>query len=140
MRGLRRAGDHEPMRYAQLGLLGAVGLGTFALVPLGWPSVAPLVGVGSILGAETVWNASRVAELGDAVFQGRLQAITTMVLGVGAALAALWAGPVLDAFGKRGLAGAALALAVLSAAAYFASAARQTLTTAGPARVGPPSA
>jgi MFS family permease len=134
--GLRRAGDHESMRYAQFGLLGAVALGTFALVPLGWPSVAPLVGVGAIFGAETVWNASRVAELGDAVFQGRLQAITTMALGVGAALAALWAGPVLDAFGRRGLAGAALALAVLSAAAYFAIAARPTLTRAGPPLVG----
>jgi hypothetical protein len=58
-----------------------------------------------------------------------------MVLGVGAALAALWAGPILDAFGRRGLAGAALALAVLSAAAYFAIAARQAFTAAPPARV-----
>ena len=86
----------------------------FALVPVGWESLAPLAVVGAVFGAETVWNASRVAELGDPVFQGRLQAITTMALGLGSALAALWAGPVLDAFGVRGLLGAAVALVVAS--------------------------
>jgi len=138
--GVRRAGGHETMRYAQLGMIGALALGTFALVPLGWPSMTPLVVVGFVFGAETVWNASRVAELGDGVFQGRLQAITTMVLGVGAALAALWAGPVLDEFGRRGLIGAAIALVIVSVAAAFAISARQTAAVAR-TRVGrPPSA
>jgi MFS family permease len=112
--GARPPGDDVPLRYAQLGLVGAVALAVFALVPVGWPTLAPLVVVGAIFGAQTVWNASRAAEVGDAVFQGRLQAITTMALGLGSALAALWAGPVLDAFGVRGLLGAAVGLAVLS--------------------------
>jgi MFS family permease len=124
--GLRRAGDDVTLRYAKLGLLGAAALAVFACVPVGWMSLVPLMVVGSIFGAETVWNASRVAELGDPVFQGRLQAITTMALGLGGALAALWAGPVLDAFGVRGLLGGAAVLAAVSAAAVLAiSAARQ---------------
>jgi MFS family permease len=92
--------------------------------------------VGAIFGAETVWNASRVAELGDAVFQGRLQAITTMALGLGAALAALWAGPVLDAFGVRGLLGGAAGLAAVSAAAALAISAARERGRAGAARRG----
>jgi MFS family permease len=127
--GVRRTA--ETIRYAQLGVLGALALGAFALLPLGWSSMVPLVVVGTIFGAQTVWNASRVAELGDAVFQGRLQAITTMVLGVGAALAALWAGPVLDSFGKHGLLGGAIALAIVSTIAVVAIAVRQTATLAG---------
>jgi len=43
-----------------------------------------------------------------------------MVLGLGAALAALWAGPVLDAFGLRSLVGAAIGLALASAVATLA--------------------
>jgi MFS family permease len=125
--GVRRATGHEPLRYAQLGLLGAGALAVFALVPVGLASLAPLAVVGAIFGAETVWNASRVAELGDPVFQGRLQAITTMALGLGSALAALWAGPVLDAFGVRGLLGAAVALAVASTVFALAIAHRQPL-------------
>jgi hypothetical protein len=123
--GLRRAAGHEPLRYAQLGVLGAAALAVFAVVPIGVASLAPLAVVGSIFGAETVWNASRVAELGDAVFQGRLQAITTMALGLGSACAALWAGPVLDAFGVRGLLGAAVALAVVSLTCALAIVRRQ---------------
>jgi MFS family permease len=124
--GLRPAGADVTLRYAKLGLLGAAALAVFAYVPVGWMSLAPLAVVGAIFGAETVWNASRVAELGDLVFQGRLQAITTMALGLGAALAALWAGPVLDAFGVRGLLGGAAGLAAVSAAAALAiSAARE---------------
>jgi len=108
-----------------LGVLGAAALALFAVVPIGWASLGPLIVVGTIFGAETVWNASRVAELGDPVFQGRLQAVTTMVLGVGSALGALWAGPVLDAFGLRGLLCGAVGLAVASVGAAFAiSAAR----------------
>jgi MFS family permease len=137
--GVRPTGGHESMRYAELGLIGALALGTFALVPLGWPSMVPLVVVGSIFGAETVWNASRVAELADAVFQGRLQAITTMVLGVGAALAALWAGPVLDAFGRRGLVAAAIALGIVSTTAVVAITVRQTATLAKARAGGEPS-
>ena len=117
---MRRPGENETLRYAQLGLVGAVALAVFALVPIGWSSLAPLAVVGAIFGAETVWNASRVAEFGDAVFHGRLQAITTMVLGLGAALAALWAGPVLDAFGLRSLVGAAIGLALASGVATLA--------------------
>jgi len=60
-----------------------------------------------VFGAETVWNASRVPELAAPELQGRLQAITTMVLAVGLGLGALWAGPALDAFGTRGLLGGA---------------------------------
>jgi len=112
--GLRRPGGDGTLRYAQLGVVGAVALGVFAVVPVGWASTVPLAVVGTIFGAETVWNASRVAERGEVVFQGRLQAITTMVLGLGSALAALWAGPVLDAFGVRGLLGGAAALAAVS--------------------------
>jgi MFS family permease len=123
--GLRRAAGHEPRHYAQLGLVGAAALAVFALVPVGWESLAPLAVVGAIFGAETVWNASRVAELGDTVFQGRLQAITTMTLGLGSALAALWAGPVLDVFGVRGLFGAAVALAFASTVCMVAIARRQ---------------
>jgi hypothetical protein len=81
--GMRRAAAHEPLRYAQLGIVGAAALAAFAVVPVGPASLAPLPVVGAIFGAETVWNAGRVAELGDAVFQGRLQAITTMALGSG---------------------------------------------------------
>ena len=135
--GMRRAGADGTLRYAQLGMLGAVALGVFAVVPVGWWSLAPLAVVGAIFGAQTVWNASRVAELGDAVFQGRLQAITTMVLGVGAALGALWAGPVLDAFGVRGLLGGAVALAAVSSAAALAiSAAPRRVPDAVPGRSG----
>ena len=123
--GMRRPGENETLRYAQLGLVGAAALGVFALVPIGWFSVAPLAVVGAIFGAETVWNASRVAEFGDAVFHGRLQAITTMVLGLGAALAALWAGPVLDAFGLRSLVGAAIGLALASGVATLATVRRR---------------
>ena len=127
--GVNSAAD-PPRHYAQLGLVAAAALAVFALVPVGWPSVVPLLVVGAIFGAETVWNASRVAELGDPVFHGRLQALTTMALGLGMALAALWAGPVLDAFGLRGLVGAALGLALVSAAALFALARRQRLALA----------
>jgi MFS family permease len=80
-----------------------------------------------------------VAELADAVFQGRLQAITTMVLGVGAALAALWAGPVLDAFGRRGLVAAAIALGIVSTTAVVAITVRQTATLAKARAGGEPS-
>lgn len=129
--GMRRAGGDETLRYAQLGILGAAALGVFAFVPVGAWSLAPLAVVGAIFGAQTVWNASRVAEIGGPLFQGRLQAITTMVLGLGSALAALWAGPVLDAFGLRGLVGGAIALAVASTAAVVVLARRQRLALAG---------
>jgi MFS family permease len=128
--GVRRAAGHEPLRYSQLGLLGAAALAVFALVPVGLASLVPLAVVGAIFGAETVWNASRVAELGDPVFQGRLQAITTMALGLGSALAALWAGPVLDAFGVRGLIGAAVVLAAASSVSALAIRRRQRVALA----------
>jgi len=117
--GLRRERGSATLHYAQLGVLGAAALALFAVVPIGWASLGPLIVVGTIFGAETVWNASRVAELGDPVFQGRLQAVTTMVLGVGSALGALWAGPMLDAFGLRGLLCGAVGLAVASVGAAF---------------------
>jgi MFS family permease len=122
--GSRRQSDGATMRYARQGIYGAVALAIFALVPLGWWSLVPLAALGGIFGAQTVWNASRVAEVGSPLFQGRLQAITTMVLALGSGLAALWAGPVLDAFGDRGLLGAAGALAVVSVAAAVAIARR----------------
>ena len=128
--GAAYAGAHleagaATFRYAWQGVAGACALAVFALAPVGWASLAPLVLVGWIFGTQTVWNASRVAELGSAVYQGRLQAITTMVLALGNGLAALWAGPVLDAFGVRGLLGAAAALAVLSLAAVATLAQRR---------------
>jgi MFS family permease len=130
--GIRNAAGHEPLRYAQLGFVGAGALAVFAVVPVGVASLAPLAVVGAIFGAETVWNASRVAELGDPIFQGRLQAITTMALGLGYALAALWAGPVLDSFGVRGLLGAAVGLAVVSVVCALAMLRRQRVAlTAG---------
>ena len=128
--GMRpRAATRPALR--QLGLVGAVALAVFAFVPVGAWSLAPLAVVGAIFGAQTVWNASRVAEVGEPLFQGRLQAITTMALGLGAALAALWAGPVLDAFGLHGLVGGAIALAVASTAAAVVLARRQRLALAG---------
>lgn len=124
--GMRPVGADETRRYALFGVAGAGALALFALAPLGRLSLAPLAVVGAIFGAETVWNASRVAELGHVVFHGRLQAVTTMVLGVGYALGALWAGPALDAFGLRGLLGGAAALLCVSVAAAVAIARRRT--------------
>jgi hypothetical protein len=124
------------LRYAQLGLVGAAALAAFALEPVSRLALVPLVVVGAIYGAQTVWNASRAAEVGDAVFQGRLQAITTMALGLGSALAALWAGPVLDVFGVRGLLGAASGLALASTVAAFSASRRLGRVRAVPALHG----
>jgi MFS family permease len=134
--GARPPGGDVPLRYAQLGLVGAAALAAFALEPVSRLALVPLVVVGAIYGAQTVWNASRAAEVGDAVFQGRLQAITTMALGLGSALAALWAGPVLDVFGVRGLLGAASGLALASTVAAFSASRRLGRVRAVPALHG----
>jgi predicted MFS family arabinose efflux permease len=118
--GLRQRSGDAALRYARQGVIGAVALAVFAVAPIGWASLAPLALLGAIFGMQTVWNASRVAEVGAEAFQGRLQAITTMVLALGSGIAALWAGPVLDAFGERGLVGAAVSLALVSVAATVA--------------------
>ena len=89
----RPHGDASAL-YARLGLVGAIALASFALLPVGFASAVPLAVVGLLFGMETVWNASRVAEIGAPAYQGRLQAITTMALALGSAFAALWAGPV----------------------------------------------
>jgi predicted MFS family arabinose efflux permease len=98
------------------------------VLPLGGSSVLPLAMYGFVLGVVTVWNASRVPELGEPMFQGRLQSITTMVLGLGLGLGALWGGPALDVFGTRGLLGGALALGVVSLAAILAAGRRAAIT------------
>jgi MFS family permease len=106
--------------YAWLGVFAALALAAFALLPVGYESMAPLAAIGLVYGIQTVWNASRVAEIGAPAYQGRLQAITTMALSLGSTAGALWAGPALDAVGVRGLLGAAAALVVVSLASALA--------------------
>jgi predicted MFS family arabinose efflux permease len=110
--------------YAWLGVFAALALAAFALLPVGYVSMAPLAAIGLVYGIQTVWNASRVAEVGAPAYQGRLQAITTMALSLGSTVGALWAGPVLDTVGVRGLLGAAAALLTVSLASALAFARR----------------
>jgi hypothetical protein len=63
-----------------------------------------------------------------------------MALGLGSAIAALWAGPVLDVFGVRGLLGAAVGLAAASSVSALAIRRRQRVVLARAAAERPFSA
>jgi MFS family permease len=104
----------DPNRlYAFYGMAAALALVVFALVPIGVITALPLAMIGFILFAQAVWNTSRVRLLADSAYQTRVQAITTMVFTIGSLFGQLWAGIVVDHFGKNALVSGAVVLAGL---------------------------
>jgi len=114
--GVRSAGADPTRRYAILGLISAVAVALFALLPIGFVSIGPLAVLGAGAFSQAVWNTSRIRELADPAYQARLQAITSMAFTLGFSLGMLWAGVALDRFGLTALVGGAAVLGLLSVA------------------------
>ena len=112
--GMRSAGANPTRRYAILGLVSAAAVALFALLPVGFISMAPLAVLGAGAFAQAVWNTSRIRERADPAYQARLQAITSMAFTLGFSLGMLWAGVAIDRFGQAALVGGAAALGLLS--------------------------
>jgi predicted MFS family arabinose efflux permease len=112
--GVRSAGANPTRRYAILGLVSAVAVALFTLLPVGLLSIVPLAVTGVGAFAQTVWNTSRIRELADPAYQARLQAITSMAFTLGFSLGMLWAGIAIDRFGLIALVGGAVVLGLLS--------------------------
>ena len=112
--GVRSAGANPTRRYAILGLVSAAAVALFALLPVGFTSMAPLAVLGAGAFAQAVWNTSRVRERADPAYQARLQAITSMACTLGFSLGMLWAGVAIDRFGLTALVGGAAVLGLLS--------------------------
>jgi len=113
--GVRSAGANPTRRYAILGLVSAAAVALFALLPVGFISMAPLAVLGAGAFSQAVWNTSRIRELADPAYQARLQAITSMAFTLGFSLGMLWAGVAIDRFGLTALVGGAAVLGLLSA-------------------------
>jgi MFS family permease len=113
--GVRSAGANPTRRYAILGLVSAAAVALFALLPVGFISMAPLAVLGAGAFSQAVWNTSRVREQADPSYQARLQAITSMAFTLGFSLGMVWAGVAIDRFGLTALAGGAAVLGLLSA-------------------------
>jgi MFS family permease len=114
--GVRSAGANPTRRYAILGLVSAAAVALFALLPVGFISMAPLAVLGAGAFSQAVWNTSRVREQADPSYQARLQAITSMAFTLGFSLGMVWAGVAIDRFGLTALVGGAAVLGLLSAA------------------------
>jgi MFS family permease len=114
--GVRSAGADPTRRYAILGLCSATAVALFALLPVGFISMAPLAVLGAGAFSQAVWNTSRIRELADPAYQARLQAITSMAFTLGFSLGMLWAGVAIDLFGLTALVGGAAVLGLLSVA------------------------
>jgi MFS family permease len=112
--GIRSDGASPTRRYALYGIMAALAVTLFAILPIGPVTALPLGTIGFILFSEAVWNTSRVRLLGDRAYQARIQALTTMVFTIGGALGQLWGGIVVDRFGPVGLIGGAIALGIIS--------------------------
>jgi MFS family permease len=112
--GIRSAGPNPTRRYAILGLVNAVALALFALLPVGHLSIAPLAVIGAGAFSQAVWNTSRIREQAAPAYQARLQAITSMAFTLGFSLGMLWAGIAIDQFGLTALVGGGVALGLLS--------------------------
>jgi MFS family permease len=112
--GMRSAGANPTRRYAILGLVSAAAVALFALLPVGFISMAPLAVLGAGAFAQAVWNTSRIREQADPAYQARLQAITSMAFTLGFSLGMLWAGVAIDQFGLTALVGGAAVLGLLS--------------------------
>ncbi|MCP4534187.1 MAG: MFS transporter, partial [Delftia sp.] len=72
--GMRSAGANPTRRYAVLGLASAVAVALFAILPVGFISMAPLAVLGAGAFAQAVWNTSRIREQAAPAYQARLQA------------------------------------------------------------------
>jgi len=114
--GMRSAGANPTRRYAILGLVSAVAVALFALLPVGFMSIAPLAVLGAGAFSQAVWNTSRIRVRADPAYQARLQAITSMAFTLGFSLGMLWAGVAIDRFGLTALVGGAAVLGLLSVA------------------------
>ena len=112
--GTREAGDRPTRRYATFGLVVAVAVIVFAVLPLGVVSAFPLAVLGFALFAEAVWNTSRVRRLADSVHQARLQSLTSMAFTLGLTVGMLWAGAFVDRLGVAALLGGGAVLALIS--------------------------
>jgi predicted MFS family arabinose efflux permease len=112
--GMRSAGRSPTRRYAIIGLASAVAVALFALLPVGFISVAPLAVLGAGGFAQAVWNTSRIRELADPAYQARLQSFTSMAFTLGLTLGMLWAGVAIDRFGLTALVGGGVVLGLLS--------------------------
>jgi MFS family permease len=112
--GVRSAGINPTRRYAILGLVSAAAVALFALLPVGFISMAPLAIIGAGAFAQAVWNTSRIREVSDQAYQARLQAITSMAFTLGFSLGMLWAGVAIDRCGVTALVGGAVVLGLLS--------------------------
>ena len=114
--GTRGAGANEIRSYTLLGLVAAVAVALFALVPSGIVAFVALATIGFIAFAEAVWNTSRIRQLAAPSYQARLQAITSMAFTLGFTVGTLWAGIAVDRLGLVALLGGAAALAACSLA------------------------
>lgn len=112
--GYRSAGKHPTLTYAILGLVSASALTAFALLPTGFSSMIPLAVLGAAAFSQAVWNTSRVAALADPIYQGRLQALTSMAFNLGFSLSMFWGGAAIDKFGLIALVFGAALLGLLS--------------------------
>jgi MFS family permease len=117
--GFRGAGKHPIKTYALLGLISAIAVATFALLPIGLLSMIPFSILGAATFSQAVWNTSRVAELAESAYQARLQAVTSMAFNLGFALSMFWAGAAIDLLGLTALVYGAMALALLSLVVIF---------------------
>ncbi len=110
--GTREPGFRPARTYALFGMVAAVAVGLFALVPTGIVAALALGAIGFVAFAEAVWNTSRIRQEASPAFQARLQALTSMAFTLGFALGTLWAGAALDRWGIGTLAGGAAVLAL----------------------------
>ena len=117
--GFRQAGKQPVLSYSFLGLISAVAIAVFALLPVGYLSMIPLAILGAATFSQAVWNTSRVAKLADQKYQGRLQAITSMAFNLGFALSMFWGGAAIDRFGLISLVFGAALLGLLSLTVIF---------------------
>jgi MFS family permease len=107
--GYRSAGKQPTQTCAILGLISASAIAAFALLPTGTISMIPFGVLGAATFSQAVWNTSRVAELVEPIYQGRLQALTSMAFNLGFSLSMFWGGAAIDKFGLAALVvGAAL--------------------------------
>ncbi len=112
--GVRGEGDDPVRAYSLRGVVVAAAATAFALIPTSPLAAIPLATVGFVIFSESVWNTSRVARLAAPEYQSRLQAITSMAIGLGGVFGLLWAGVAVDRFGVRSLVGGAAGLGLLS--------------------------
>jgi MFS family permease len=117
----RSDGENAAGRYAAMGVLAALAVGLFVLVPRPAAALGSLAAIGFVSFAQAVWNTSRIRNLADPAYQARLQAITSMAFTLGFTLGGLWAGAAIDHVGVRALLLGAVGLFLCSAATAVAA-------------------